>query len=171
VVWKFSFIFALLNHNLKFKIMGTRSLTHFVERYKEVSKDKRRKPIVKDTEIVVMYRQFDGYPSGHGIQLAEFLSQGRLVNGISSAEKKLVFNGMGCLTAQVVANFKEGAGGFYLHPAGTKDSWQDYDYYVIGDDETKELTLKCVSSRGKVVFEGTPKEFIEQLAEIEKVDS
>ena len=151
--------------------MGTRSLTHFIERYTQKPKTKRGKVKVKDIEIVVMYRQYDGYPSGHGIELAEFLSQGRLVNGISAAEKELVFNGMGCLAAQVVANFKEGAGGFYLHPAGTKDCWQDYDYYVIGDDETKELTLKCVSSRGKVVFEGTPKEFIEQLAEIEKVDS
>lgn len=150
--------------------MGTRSLTHFVERYKEVSKDKRRKPKVKDTEIVVMYRQFDGYPSGHGVQLAEFLSQGRLVNGISATEKELVFNGIGCLAAQVVANFKEGAGNIYLHPAGTKDCGEEYDYYVIGDDETKELTLKCVNSGGKVIFEGTSKEFVEQLAEIEKVN-
>jgi hypothetical protein len=150
--------------------MGTRSLTHFIERYKEKSKDKRRKPIVKDTEIVVMYRQYDGYPSGHGIQLAEFLAKGKLVNGISFAESQLVFNGMGCLAAQVVSNFKEGAGNIYLHTAGTKDCWEDYDYYVIGDVDTKELILKCVSG-SKVVFEGTPKEFIEQLEEIEKVDS
>ena len=46
----------------------------------------------------------------------------------------------------------------------------NYDYYVIGNDETKELTLKCVSG-SKVIFEGTPKEFVEQLEEIEKVDS
>jgi hypothetical protein len=150
--------------------MGTRSLTHFIERYKEVSKDKRRKPKVKDTEIVVMYRQYDGYPSGHGIQLAEFLTKGKLVNGISFAETQLLFNGMGCLTAQVVANFKEGAGNIYLHTAGTKDCWEEYDYYVIGDNDTMELTLKCVTSRGKVLFEGTPKEFLEQLEEIEKVD-
>lgn len=148
--------------------MGTRSLTHFIERYKEPSKDKRRKPIVKDTEIVVMYRQYDGYPSGHGIDLSEFLAKGRLVNGISPIEKELVFNGMGCLSAQVVAHFKEGAGGIYLHKAGTRDCWQDYDYYVIGDEETKELILKCVNSRGNVIFEGTPQEFIEQLEEIEE---
>jgi len=150
--------------------MGTRSLTHFIERYKEQPKDKRIKPKVKDTEIVVMYRQYDGYPSGHGIQLAEFLSKGRLVNGIPLAENELLFNGMGCLTAQVVANFKEGAGNIYLHRAGTKDCWEEYDYYVIGDKDTMELTLKCVTSRGKVLFEGTPKEFLEQLEEIEKVN-
>ena len=150
--------------------MGTRSLTHFIERYTEQPKDKRKKAIVKDTEVVVMYRQYDGYPSGHGTELAEFLSKGRLVNGISAAEKEIVFNGMGCLAAQVIANFKQGAGGIYLHKAGTTDAWQDYDYYVIGDEETKELTLKCVNSGGKVIFEGTPKEFVEQLEEIEKVN-
>lgn len=149
--------------------MGTRSLTHFIERYKEQPKDKRKKAIVKDTEIVVMYRQYDGYPSGHGTDLAEFLSKGRLVNGISAVEPERVFNGMSCLAAQVVANFKQGAGGIYLHAAGTKDCWQNYDYYVIGNEETKELTLKCMNG-SKVIFEGTPKEFIEQLAEIEKVD-
>ena len=150
--------------------MGTRSLTHFIERYTEPQKDKRRKPKVKDTEVVVMYRQYDGYPSGHGTELAEFLSKGRLVNGISAVEPELVFNGMGCLAAQVIANFKQGAGGIYLHSAGTTDCWQEYDYYVIGNEDTKELTLKCVNSRGKVIFEGTPKEFVEQLEEIEKVN-
>ena len=29
-----------------------------------------------------MYRQFDGYPTGHGAELAEFLNGGRLVNGL-----------------------------------------------------------------------------------------
>lgn len=150
--------------------MGTRSLTHFIERYKEPQKDKRRKPIVTDTEIVVMYRQYDGYPSGHGLQLADFLANGKLVNGISYAETGIVFNGMGCLSAQVVAHFKEGAGGIYLHKAGTTDCWQNYDYYVIGDEETKELTLKCVNG-DKVIFEGTPKEFVEQLEQIESIDN
>ena len=39
--------------------MGTRSLTFVYE---------GEKPIVN------MYRQFDGYPSGHGAELAEFLN-------------------------------------------------------------------------------------------------
>jgi hypothetical protein len=146
--------------------MGTRSLTHFIERHSEPSKDKRYKPIVKNTEVVVMYRQYDGYPSGHGIELAEFLAKGKLVNGIGLNDE-LVFNGMGCLAAQVVAYFKEGAGGIYLHSAGTKDCWQDYDYYVIADTDTMQITLKCVGYGGKVIFEGTPKEFVEKVLELE----
>jgi hypothetical protein len=150
--------------------MGTRSLTHFIERHTQKPKTSRGKVKVTDTEIVVMYRQYDGYPSGHGIELAEFIAKGKLVNGFG-LDDKLVFNGMGCLSAQVVAKFKQGPGGIYLHKAGTTDCWQDYDYYVIGDDETKEITLKCVGYGDKVLFEGTPQQFIEQLAEIEKTDS
>ena len=71
--------------------MGTRSLTVFQE---------------YDAEIVVMYRQFDGYPSGHGIDLSEFLAGGKMVNGLSLNENERVFNGMSCLAAQVIAHFK-----------------------------------------------------------------
>lgn len=151
--------------------MGTRSLTHFIQRYQEQPKDKRRKPIFKDTEVVVMYRQYDGYPSGHGIDLAEFLAKGRLVNGISAVENELVFNGMGCLAAQVVAHFKQGAGGIYLHSAGTTDCWEEYNYYIIANEETKEIILKCVNSSDKVIFEGTPQNFIGQLEQIDRANS
>lgn len=151
--------------------MGTRSLTHFIERYTQKPKTARGKAKVTDKEVVVMYRQYDGYPSGHGIQLAEFLSKGRLVNGIPGGEKELVFNGIGCLSAQVVAHFKEGPGGIYLHSAGTNDAWQEYDYYVIGDLDSQKLTLKCVNSSGNVIFEGTPQEFVEQLEEVEKANN
>ena len=54
--------------------MGTRSLTTFID---------------NDTkeEIVVMYRQFDGYPSGHGRDLINFLDGIKVVNGIPGGKK------------------------------------------------------------------------------------
>jgi hypothetical protein len=36
-----------------------------------------------------MYRQFDGYPSGHGQELAEFLLSGEMVNGIKIDRTRL----------------------------------------------------------------------------------
>ena len=60
--------------------MGTRSLTTFVETYKDNSGKK-----VKN-EIVTMYRQYDGYMEGHGKDLADFLAGGKLVNGIGMDE-------------------------------------------------------------------------------------
>ena len=62
--------------------MGTRSLTYVY---------------VEDTPIMCMYRQFDGYPSGHGVELAEFLTQIEMGNGISGEPELFSFaNGMGC---------------------------------------------------------------------------
>jgi hypothetical protein len=138
--------------------MGTRSLTTFISTWKDEETKK-----VKNEKIVTMYRQFDGYPTGHGKELAEFLAQGKLVNGICSNETQLVFNGMGCLAAQVVANFKDGPGNIYLHRGGTTNCWEEYRYEVIGNEETKELTFKCVEVHGKPVtlYQGTVQGFLE----------
>ena len=149
--------------------MGTRSLTTFVETYKDNSGKK-----VKN-EIVTMYRQFDGYMEGHGKELSDFLAGGKLVNGIGSGDK-VVFNGMGCLSAQVVAHFKDGAGGFYLQRAN-KNSGEEYRYKVIGDFETKEITIEVfevgyINTKGdyvnkaKKIFSGSPKQLQDKVAEV-----
>jgi hypothetical protein len=88
-----------------------------------VFKDAERK------EICVLYRQFDGYPEGHGKALRNFLKGKEIVNGYSSGDEKN-FNGMGCLTAQVIAHFKKDIGNFYVHAAGTRDCWEEYIYVV-----------------------------------------
>lgn len=103
--------------------MGTRCLTVFKNNQNE--------------EIVVMYRQFDGYYAGHGYKLADFLQYKRLCNGLSDDDKNAA-NGMGCLAAQVVAHFKKKPGGIYLYPAGTRDAGEEYVYIVkqvSGDPE------------------------------------
>ena len=82
--------------------MGTRCLTFVYE----------------DGEVVLnMYRQFDGYPSGHGVELAKFLEGMVIVNGYNSDDKRKIANGMGCLAAQLVSYFKVGVGRFYLESA------------------------------------------------------
>ena len=97
--------------------MGTRSLT--------VLQDNDGK------EIAVLYRQMDGYPSGHGAELAKYLKPFTVVNGFGSGAKRgKVANGMSCLAAQLVAKFKQEVGGFYLYPAGTRDCGEEYVYTV-----------------------------------------
>lgn len=119
--------------------MGTRSLTFVYE---------KNKPILN------MYRQFDGYPSGHGQELAEFLLSGEMVNGIPVGVNKLFFNGMGCLAAQMIANFKKSAGGFYIYPIDSNDCWQDYEYHIYENSVV-------VTDPGQVIFNGTWEEFRE----------
>jgi hypothetical protein len=102
--------------------MGTRSLT-FV--YNE-----QNKPIIN------MYRQYDGYPTGHGAELADFLSAGRLVNGmaLTKTAEEFVFNGMGCLAASLIAQFKQSPGGFYIHSVDETDCGQDYEYHIYNEN-------------------------------------
>ena len=117
--------------------MGTRSLTTFIELYTD-EKGKQKK-----NEVVTMYRQYDGYPDGHGSELAEFLSKGKVVNGIGVGDDSLQFNGIGCLAAQVVAEFKDGAGGIYLQKSN-KNSGEEYRYHVMSNWDTQEPTLKVM---------------------------
>lgn len=107
--------------------MGTRSLTYVYADYEP---------------IVCMYRQFDGYPSGHGKELAEFLKPFVIVNGLRLEESgKKIANGAGCLAAQMVAYFKGAPGGFYLQSVTNRDySWIDYIYRIYVDSEA--LTYK-----------------------------
>ena len=141
--------------------MGTRSLT-FV--YSESKRGERAEPIMN------MYRQFDGYPSGHGAELAEFLSGGKIVNGLRLGKEGNFFNGMGDLAAQLVANFKKESGGFYLYPVTAKDCGQDYEYHILNiDGEFKIEVYYCGCNifgisgdyESEVVFSGSLPEFVD----------
>jgi len=116
--------------------MGTRSLTFVYD---------------GDKPIINMYRQYDGYPEGHGIELADFLMSGEMVKGYSDNDAKQ-FNGMGCLAAQMIVHFKKSVGGFYIHAVTDTECWQDYEYHVY---ENRVL----VKNPGVIIFSGTYKEF------------
>lgn len=120
--------------------MGTRSLTF-------VHDGDNAKP------FVCMYRHFDGYPSGHGAELQQFLKPIRVVNGIGLTDEKIA-NGPGCLAAQMVAHFKDGPGGIYLNAPTSKDCGQEYEYHV--HVSTDGIKVKCfaVGGRKELLFEG-----------------
>ena len=113
--------------------MGTRSLTTFKEDH-------------TDEEIVVLYRQFDGYPEGHGIDLFRFLNNMNMVNGMSPGEKRKTSNGMSCLAAQMVSYFKDEPGSFYLYRADTRDVGEEYVYTIYvnhnDDDNERKIMIK-----------------------------
>lgn len=122
--------------------MGTRSLTFVYD---------------DEDPVVCMYRQFDGYPTGHGKELAEFLNSGRMVNGIPMHADEILYNGIGCLAAQMVAHFKTGTGGIYLHaPILDRDDWQEYEYHVFKDNVK---VLEMGSDGDTTIFDGSWKEF------------
>lgn len=123
--------------------MGTRSLVVFKQAEKDLSK----------THIVTVYQQFDGYPSGVGMQLAELIKDMEIINGISDQKIGEAANGIGCLAAQYVAKYKDDIGNIYItseHKTPQELSWIDYVYEVIVDREgnlkvtlgEKEFTAK-----------------------------
>lgn len=135
--------------------MGTRSLTVFVEN--------------DGTEIAVLYRQFDGYPDGHGKELFGFLKGKILVNGLSGDQSK-VFNGMGCLAGSVIAHFKTDPGHFYLYPAGTRNAGEEYIYTI--SDRKGKIHVKVESGYGtewRTIYDGGVDRF--NLKRVNKKDS
>jgi hypothetical protein len=125
--------------------MGTRSLTYVYD---------------GESPVVCMYRQFDGYPEGHGREVASFLEELTVVNGLAMDETRRVANGMGCLAAQLVASFKGQAGGFYLHsPILGREDWQDYEYHIF-EDKVKVYSGTYTESGENVIFEGSWLDYI-----------
>jgi len=85
----------------------------------------------KGSDVAVLYRQMDGYPSEHGRELVEFLKGKTIIEGFTTSDTGGdKFNGIHCLAASIVAHFKKEIGMFYLHPANTRDCGEEYRYYV-----------------------------------------
>jgi len=131
--------------------MGTRSLTVVQERW---TGDE------EPTEVMVMYRQMDGYPTCHGQELADFLAPLTMVNGMG--DERQIANGMGCLAAQIVQHFKNGPGGIYLYASGVRDCGEDYVYTVSMDTErpgSGPLRLSVSTRDGQTIYDGHPRGF------------
>jgi predicted ThiF/HesA family dinucleotide-utilizing enzyme len=115
--------------------MGTRSITYVYD---------------EDEKLVCMYRQFDGYPSGHGAELGNFLKDIVIVNGLRMSETRSVANRAGCLAAQMIQHFKEGPGGIYLHSVNAEHDYVDYvygvhviDHKILVDIDGGDTLEKC----------------------------
>jgi hypothetical protein len=141
--------------------MGTRSLTFVYD---------------GETPIINMYRQYDGYPTGHGAELAEFLTPFTLVNGLGMNDDRKIANGMGCLAAQLIAHFKQTPGGFYIHPVTDTECGQDYEYHIYKDAEGLRVRITdrgcnmfglTMSDKNDAIFDGTLSEFTEFCTEKE----
>jgi len=119
-----------------------------------------------DVQILNLYRQHDGYLSGHGIELLEFLEPMTIVNGFSIGEPNQA-NGAGCLAAQMIAHFKVGVGGFYIMPPTFMTYENDYTYTIkVGRQLGGGNISITVHAYGlDQIFEGSIESFKEFIAE------
>jgi hypothetical protein len=145
--------------------MGTRSTYRIIEEYSTGKKVKK----VKQNEICLIYRQYDGYPTGHPLETAEWLAGGQVVNGLRLGEDKLVFNGAGCLAAQLIAKLKDGPGNTYIHSLKSRgESWEDYLYdIIVKEDRTIEYVCYDNVEGKPELFRGTPAQFVEKYEKVE----
>lgn len=140
--------------------MGTRSLTH-------VKADRWREGDEAPT-LVTIYRQFDGYPTGIGDELAAFLRGRKVVNGFGSNDGPKVSNGMGCLAASLIGALKgDEPGNVYIYRLDASDCGEEYVYTISNDslvNGNSALRLRC-EGYGKVLFDGPPEDFVGSAVE------
>ena len=138
--------------------MATRAMISIAKREEGVSFSEE-----PNQTIVDIYHHWDGYPEGLGVTLASYLDGKRIVNGIGSKDNEnLIFNGIGCLAASLVAELKDGPGNVYIEDRGTH-GWIDY-YYVIWGDTDKEIWIS-IFDEGECIFVGKPDKLIEKYGE------
>ena len=139
--------------------MGTRSLTYIEESF-AVADEKNNNEVHEEKQnILCMYRQYDGYISGHGAHLAEFLQDFNVVNGYNIDTPKRAANGMGCLAAQLISHFKDGIGNIYIHHPDDKDCGEEYTYTIYEKDGKVRIRAYDVWAE-KIIFDGSPKEML-----------
>ena len=127
--------------------MGTRSITTIIDNQ-----------FGKPKKLCTMYRQYDGYPSGHGMELCNFLDGMRICNGYGTEQSKGKWaNGAGCLAAQMIVHFKQGIGGIYMDAPRTKLDGEDYGYEITVNEDLS-IYIK-VRDCGRLVFSGMLEEF------------
>ena len=88
-------------------------------------------------------------------------------------------NGTDALVSDVenmVAHFKKGIGGFYLHRPNAKNCGEEYTYDIEVDSDTNQVTLRCYEigymnkkneyvNKKCILFEGKAEAFLEAVKE------
>ena len=142
--------------------MSTRSTTRFVSRGNN-----------EDVTLVNIYQQYDGYLSGVGREIAEYILSKKITNGYSSGmDLSNCANGFDCLAAQFIRDFKKGIGGLYIT---LPDDEQEYHYNLICEEEKVFESVDrngtsaddCITIEvynwGKLIFTGTASELLEKI--------
>ena len=155
--------------------MGTRSLTYIEETWETaIADENNNNEVHKETQnILCMYRQYDGYMSGHGAELAEFLQDFNIVNGMRMNDPPRTANGMHCLAAQLIVHFKTSGckddgtpvsspGGIYIYHSDAKDCGEEFTYTIY--EKKGKVYIRAYDVWNKdIIFDGTPEELLTKI--------
>ena len=138
--------------------MATRAIIRIAEREDGVSFSEHPEQVRAQ-----IYHHYDGYPEGLGCKLAEFLCDFRVVNGlpIHYFEDIKIANGMGCLTAQLIAGLKEEPGSVYVDYINAERTDIEFTYYIWGC-VGKDIWMSIFDLHDNCIFVGMPQQLIEK---------
>lgn len=153
--------------------MGTRSTYRVIEKGNYNGKEWKN-------VICLLYLQYDGYPDGHPADTFAWLASGKVVNGLSMGQPEVVFNGAGCLAAQLIARLKTDnkgnikPGGAYLYPIKSRGKCgENYVYDIIVDADTYSIEVVAYDNmtgwgdndrvKVKKLYQGSPEGYADWL--------
>ena len=96
--------------------------------------------------LIKVYIHSDGNRESLGKRLIEFVNSKELVNGFNNQNQ---FNGVGCMAAFFVKQFKAGTGGLYIVPS---DFIEDYNYTVSAYWNTKNELFEIEVTEGNDII-------------------
>ena len=135
--------------------MATRAMISVARREEGVSFSE-----IPDKTVVEIYHHWDGYPEGLGVKLASYLDDKSIVNGIGNKDNEdIIFNGLGCMAASIVAQLKDGPGNVYIEDRGSH-AWIDYEYFIWGDTD-KEIWISIFED-SECIFVGKPRQLLKK---------
>ena len=137
--------------------MGTRATIHIAKREEGVSFSE-----IPKKKLVSIYNQYDGYPEGLGVTLANYLLGTKIVNGLGG-DRDTVFNGLGCMAASIIAELKEEAGNVYIDDPNSPHGWLDYEYVIWGSDH-KDIWISIFNC-GDCIFVGKPYKLLREYGD------
>lgn len=104
----------------------------------------------RDEPLVTFYKHWDGNVEDFGKEIAEFICDMKIVNGVGR-ERENIANGMGCFAAQFCSHFKTEVGDFYI--VCVKTQAEEYNYHIFQDK------IVVTGYDEIIMFEGTWEEF------------
>jgi hypothetical protein len=133
------------------KAMGTRSQTYI------------HTGDFNSAVLACIYRQFDGYPTGMGNDIAKAIGSRKLVNGYNDAATGT--NGMGCAAALLISALKgDKCGNVYIEHPESQRSGCDYYYDLAAVGGAIHIR---VTDGDDTLFEGPLSEFDGEKLEAE----
>ena len=122
--------------------MGTRSITHIFEM-----------DTLKEKIVCSFFRHFDGYPTTHGQDMADWLKDKGLRNGIGEGFREgFHFNRAGTMAVKLMNHIQDKSGCEVI-PTEANDYGEEYIYHILFREGKFKILCKDPYSKKEVLVD------------------